>query len=345
MSELSKKIAVLMGGTSHERAISLASGKRICAALEDAGYEVLPLDTTADLVQVLRMEQPDCAYIALHGKHGEDGTIQSVLELLGIPYVGTAGEQARNTWNKAALSSALQSYRSSACASSNPLAGSARCPRSFCLNADAFSVMGAAHALDLIPHKLGGFPLCVKPVRQGSAYGVSRVEYLDELGSAILDAFSYDDAVLVEPWIEGVELAVSIVEDVDGAYCLPAVEIVPRDNKLYDTEARLDFDAVDFYAPVRLESLSSDRAQAESMLSEIERAALEVYEAFACRDLARVDLIWDGAHAQILELDISPGMTELSLFPMALKAAEIELSELLRELIEAAIARRPATCS
>lgn len=344
MSEMTKKVAVLMGGTSHERATSLASGKRICTALEEAGYEVLPLDTTKDLVQVLRMEQPDCAYIALHGKHGEDGTIQSVLELLGIPYVGTCGEQARNTWNKAALGEALQAYRSSVYASSNPLIGSAYCPRSIRLNADSFSVMGAAFALDLIPHKVGGFPLCVKPVRQGSAYGVARVEYLDELGKAVLDAFSYDDAVLIEPWIEGLELAVSIVEGEDGAYCLPAVEIVPRDGRLYDTEARLDFDAVDFYAPVRLESLSPDRAQAESMLSEIERAALEVYEAFGCRDLARVDLIWDGARAQILELDISPGMTELSLFPMALKAAGEELSDLLRELVERAIARKPLGC-
>ncbi len=339
-----KKVAVLMGGTSHERVTSLASGQNICRALEEAGYEVLPLDTTKDLTQVLRMEQVDCVYIALHGKHGEDGTIQSVLELLGIPYVGTCGDRARNTWNKAALASSLAAYRNAAGASSNSLVNSACAPKSIRLNEDAFSVMGAAHALDLIPHKLGGFPLCVKPVRQGSAYGVSRVEDLSELAPAMLKAFSYDDAVLVEPWIEGVELALSIVGEGEDAYCLPAVEIVPHKGHLYDTEARQDEDLVDYYAPVRLESLAQDASEAEAILSEIERAALEVHEAFACRDLSRVDLIWDGAKAQILELDISPGMTDLSLFPMALKAANMSLSELLSELVEGAIARKSDYC-
>lgn len=340
---MAKKIAVLMGGTSHERVSSLKSGQRICAALEEAGYDVLPLDTTQDLVEALRQEQPDCAYIALHGKHGEDGTIQSVLELLGIPYVGTCGEAARDTWNKATLPAVLDSYRKRAGASSNPLVGSAGVLPMLRLNEDAFSVMGAAHAIDLIPHKLGGFPLCVKPVRQGSAYGVSKVYDLEELAEAMLKAFSFDDAVLVQPWVEGVELAVSILGTEGEAYSLPAVEIVPK-RGLYDTEARLDDDAVDYFTPVRLESLSSNREEAEAMLSEIERAALEVHEAYGCRDFSRVDLIWDGAQAQILEVDISPGMTDLSLFPMAIEAAGERFADVISDLVEEACSRKQQGC-
>lgn len=328
---MAHKVAVLMGGTSHERAISLASGRVICHALEQAGHEVLALDTTDELVEVLRREQPDCVYIALHGKHGEDGTIQSVLDLLDIPYVGSAAAVARNTWNKAALSQALSAFRAGQ-------EGFAHVPAQIRLNADAFSVMGAAQALDLIAEKIGGFPLCVKPVRQGSALGMSKVTCEEELAPAILEAFSYDDAVLVESWVDGVELAVSIVGTGRDAYCLPAVEIVAREG-LYDNAARQDRNAVDYFVPVRLDSLAPSREEAEAILSEIERAALEVHEAFGCTDLSRVDLIWDGGAPVVLECDISPGMTELSLFPMALKAAGQDLPEFLTELVDDAINR------
>lgn len=329
---MSQKVAVLMGGTSHERAVSLASGKVICHALEQAGYEVLPLDTTEELVNVLREERPDCVYIALHGKHGEDGTIQSVLDLLDIPYVGAQADVARNTWNKAALKPTVEAFR-------NGEEGAAHFPPHVRLNADAFSAMGAACAVDLIADKVGGYPVCVKPVRQGSALGMSKVENQEELCKAILNAFCYDDAVLIESWIDGVELAVSILGTGRDAYCLPAVEIVPR-NGLYDNEARSDINAVDFFAPVRLESLAPNREDAEAILAEIERAALEVHEAFGVRDLSRVDLIWDGGCAQVLECDISPGMTDLSLFPMAVRAAGEDLPEVLRALVEQAIERK-----
>lgn len=329
---MSQKVAVLMGGTSHERGVSLASGKVICHALEQAGYEVLPLDTTEELVNTLRAERPDCVYIALHGKHGEDGTIQSVLDLLDIPYVGAQAAVARNTWNKAALRPTLEAHRAGN-------EGPAHVPAQLRLNADAFSVMGAAFALDLIADKVGGFPVCVKPVRQGSALGMSKVERQEDLGAAILNAFSYDDAVLIEEWIDGVELAVSILGTGRDAYCLPAVEIVPREG-LYDNAARSDMNAVDFFAPVRLESLSPNREEAEAILAEIERAALEVHEAFGIRDMSRVDLIWDGGSAQVLECDISPGMTELSLFPMAVRAAGEDLSHVLSDLVEEAINRK-----
>ncbi len=322
------KVAVLMGGTSFERQISLDSGKRVCEALEEAGHKVVPLDTTKDLVPTLRSERPDICYIALHGKHGEDGTIQGLLDYLDIPYVGSSADACRNSRNKALIPSMIRRMRSLTGESDN-----AYWPVGFCLNGDTFKDMGAATALDMAVERIpGGYPLCVKPARGGSAFGVHRVDKPEDLGSAILDALSYDNDVLIEQWIEGVELSVSILGSGWAAHALPPVEIVPRGEYfLYD--ARVDEDAVDFYAPVRLESLSDDEGTAQVIRAEIERAALEAYRACGINDLGRVDLIWDGAQARILEVDVSPGMTERSLFPAACQAAGLTLSGVLDKLV------------
>ncbi|MBQ6454001.1 MAG: D-alanine--D-alanine ligase [Coriobacteriales bacterium] len=328
------KVAVLMGGSSLEREFSLASGKRVCDALEALGHEVLPLDTTSDLVTTLRAEKPDVCYIALHGKHGEDGTIQSLLEFLQIPFVGSPATVCRSTWNKSTLPHVLESYREG-----EP--GDAAWPYGICIASDAFKDMGAAFALDLFPERIpAGLPFAVKPASQGSALGMSKVTVDDRhvLGEAILNALSFDDEVIIEEWVDGVELAVSVIGEGWDAYALAPVEIVPR-HGIYDTEARLDDMAVDFYAPVRLESLSHDPAQAQAIRNEIERAALEVHRAYGCRDLSRVDMIWDGAQAKVLEINVSPGMTELSLLPMAAQASGIELGQLLEELIGRALDR------
>ncbi len=326
------KVAVLMGGSSLEREFSLASGKRICDALEKGGHKVLALDITPQLVEILRSERPDVAYIALHGKHGEDGTIQSLLQFLQIPFVGNSASVCRSTWNKSTLPHILQTWRGGE-------DGVANWPYGICIARDAFKEMGAATALDLIPERIpAGLPVCVKPASQGSALGMTKVEDAKKLGNAILEALSFDDKVLIEEWIEGVELAVSIIGEGMNAHALPPVEIVPRTG-IYDTAARMDDDAVDFYTPVRPESLSDDPADAAAIRSEIERAALEVYHAYGCRDISRVDLIWDGAQARILEINSSPGMTPLSLFPMAVEAAGLSLESILSELLESAIAR------
>ena len=327
------KVAVLMGGTSKERSFSLASGKRVCDAFEKAGFEVLPLDTNDKLVDTLRAEKPDVAYIALHGKHGEDGTIESLLEFLHIPYVGSDANACKRTWNKSALESLLND--------SAEFAGfEIHCPKTIRLTADAFKVMGAATAIDLIPDEFeNGLPLCVKPACQGSALGMSKVEIFDELAPAILTALSYDDEVLISEWVEGVEMAVSIIEMEGVAFALPPVEIVPKEDHIYDTAARLDSDLVDFYAPVRPESLASSEEVSSSIRSEIERTALEAYHAFGLRDFGRIDLIWDGAQTKILECAVSPGMTSSSLFPLAAKAAGMELADVLTVLVNAAVER------
>ena len=322
------KVAVLMGGSSFEREFSLASGKQVCEALEEAGHKVVPLDTTSDLVPTLRSERPDVAYSALHGKHGEDGTIQSLLEFLGIPFAGSPASVCRSTWNKDSLHTTMAAYR--AMTGDAPIAS---WPQGISIARDAFKDMGAATALDLVEDRvIGGYPVAVKPAHGGSALGVHRVDRVEDLGEAILDALSFDEHVVIEQWIEGVEMAVSILGDGWDAHALPPVEIVPKSG-LYDTAARLDADAVEYYTPVRLESLSPDEAQAQAIRAEIERAALEVYRAYDLHDLGRIDVIWDGAQARVIETNVSPGMTELSLFPAACAAAGLSLSGVLDRLV------------
>ncbi len=323
------KVAVLMGGSSFEREFSLISGKNICEALEEAGHRVVPLDTNAQLVPTLRSERPDVVYNALHGKHGEDGTIQSLLEFLEIPFVGSPASVCHRSWNKDALHSSVAKYRQI----SGETDGVASWPPGVYIAKDAFKDMGAATALDLVEQRIpGGYPVCVKPAHGGSALGIHRVNSQDELGEAILDALSYDDAVNIEQWVEGVELSVSILGTGWDARALPPVEIVPR-RGFFDAEARLNHELVDFYCPVRLESLWSNQEEAQAIRAEIERAALEVYRAYSVVDLGRIDMIWDGGCARCFEVDVSPGMTNHSLFPAAVKAAGMTLSQVLDELV------------
>lgn len=322
------KVAVLMGGASFEREFSLASGKNVCAALEEAGHKVVPLDTTSDLVPTLRSERPDVCYSALHGKHGEDGTIQSLLEFVGIPFVGSPSHVCHRTWNKDSMHYELATYR--AMTGDAPIAS---WPQGLYIARDAFKDMGAATALDLVEERvIGGYPVAVKPAHGGSAMGVHRVDSLDGLGEAILDALSFDEAVVIEQWVEGVEMAVSILGNGWDAYALPPVEIVAA-NGLYGTEARMNPESVAYHAPVRYASLSANEADAQAIRAEIERAALEVYRAYNIRDLARVDLIWDGAQARVFEINVSPGMAERSLLPTACVAAGLSLPSVLDELV------------
>ncbi len=328
------KVAVLMGGASFEREFSLASGKHVCAALEEAGHKVVPLDTTSDLVPTLRSERPDVCYSALHGKHGEDGTIQSLLEFVGIPFVGSPASVCQRTWNKDSLHSEMATYR--AITGDAPVAS---WPQGLYIARDAFKSMGAATALDLVEDRvIGGYPVAVKPAHGGSAMGVHRVDSVDQLGEAILDALSFDEAVVIEQWVKGVEMAVSVLGNGWDAYALPPVEIVAKSG-MFDTEARMTPGAVEYFAPVRPSSLSQDEAEAHAIRAEIERAALEVYRAYNVRDLARIDLIWDGAQARVFEVNVSPGMAESSLFPAACAAAGLSLPAVLDELVNNALAR------
>lgn len=331
------KIAVLMGGSSFEREFSLASGKHVLRALEREGHTVLPLDTSTSLVDILRTERPDVAFLALHGGHGEDGTIQALLEYLAIPFVGSPSHVCRTTWNKSMLPHIVTAHRAHRLGP--PAPGPAAWPRAVCLSAVSFKDLGAAGALDLLCERIGSdFPFAVLPASGGSAMGISRVDRFDELAPAILDALSFDDEVLIEEWVQGVELAVSVIGTGDEARTLPPVEICPHTG-FFNTEVRLDPDLVDYYAPVRPSSLAPSEAEAARIRTLIEDAALEVHRSFGCRDLSRVDLFWDGQHVKVLEVNVSPGMSETSLFPLASRAAGIPLGTLLGDLLALALKR------
>ncbi|MDR1358924.1 MAG: ATP-grasp domain-containing protein [Coriobacteriales bacterium] len=330
------KIAVLMGGSSFEREFSLESGRHVTTTLRKRGHEVLPLDTDANLVETLRTQDIDVVYLALHGKGGEDGTIQALLEYLDIPYVGSSSHVARVFWNKSALPYAVLAHRQ--CRGASPEQGAASWPERVSLAAISCNDMGAATALDLIPQRLGSYPLAVKPARGGSAMGVNRVESQDEVGAALLDAFSFDSAVIMEQWIEGVELAVGVMGNGEDVKVLPPVEIAPK-RGFFDTEARQDADLVDYYCPPRPESLALDKRAQEAALQAIKAAALEVHTALGCRDLSRIDMIWDGEKPRVLEVNVSPGMTEHSLIPMAAASSDTSLGVLLDELLEGAVNR------
>lgn len=324
-------VVVIMGGSSFERKFSLDSGRNVVEALEATGHEVIPVDADENLVQTLRTEKPDVAFIALHGAGGEDGAIPSLLEFLSIPYVGSRPDVCRTTWNKPELPFVMARAFS-------PDETVVRWPAQVALPEGAFRNLGAANALDLVPDRLGGFPLCVKPACGGSAMGLSKVESADQLGEALMAALAFDDSAMMLEWVDGVELSITVIGDPGDEQVLPPVEIRPKEG-LFDTDARSDSKKVDYFCPVRPESLSSDPQVAETIRSTCERAAIEVFRAYGCRDVARVDMVWDGAAPRVLDLKVYPGLTTTSLVPMALKAAEIDFAALLDEMVQVAYER------
>ncbi len=306
-------IAVLMGGRSLERTVSLKSGKRVSQALKDLGHPIVQLDVDEQLVPRLREEKPDLAYIALHGKYGEDGTIQELLEILGIPFTGPGALSCIIGFDKV-LSKEL--FR----------AESIPTPKFFALSTPTLKEMGAAEALPLIWEQLGS-PLVVKPAAQGSALGVKIVENQDSLPSALITALGYDDKVLLEEHIEGVEIAIGVIGN-ESPDTLPPVEIVPQSG-FFDFESRYAPGATDYYVPARIPKEQADAAA---------EMALRVHRLLDCRGLSRVDMIVspDGT-PYVLELNASPGMTEVSLVPMAANAAGMEFSQLVEKLVVLAL--------
>ncbi len=313
---MKEKIAVLMGGQSLEREVSLVSGKRVCDALEAEGYRVLALDVTPDLVATLRSERPDAVYIALHGKYGEDGTVQELLEFLGIPYTGPGVVASALAWDKA-LSKRLF------------VADGIPTPAWVTFTADAFKQMGAATALDLVPAAVGGFPVAVKPSKQGSALGLTKVDDASGLAEALLGALAYGDAAIVEKWIDGRELAVSVINGRDGSpRVFPPVEMEPKSG-LFDFTAMYTPGESDYYVPARLDEVTT---------AAVNDLAARVHTLLGCERVSRVDMVVaaDGT-PYVLEANTSPGMTETSLLPMAAAAEGIDFQELVGHLVRSVL--------
>jgi D-alanine-D-alanine ligase len=303
-----------MGGRSLEREVSLRSGEAVFRALQDLGYHAIALDVTPDLVESLRRERPAAVYIALHGKFGEDGTVQEALEFLGIPYTGPGVVASALAWDKS-LSKRLFAQ------------AGIPTPQWVTFSADAFKEMGAASALDLVPDAVGGFPVVVKPTKQGSALGLTKVADADALPEALLTALSFGDAALVERWVDGTEIAVSVLDGADGPEVLPPVEMVARSG-VFDFTAMYTRGETDYYCPARL----SDRAMAE-----VTGLAARCHTLLGCRGVSRVDMVVDADDRPfVLEVNTSPGMTETSLLPMAAQAAGIGFAELVERLTRTA---------
>jgi len=305
----SHRVAVLSGGMSLERDVSLRSGTRVETALVEQGYDVRRIDVDARLVPMLERGDFEVAFLALHGAAGEDGTIQSVLELLRLPFTGSDVLASSLAWNKP-IAQGLYAR-----------AGIAT-PERITLSQLAFRELGASAVVDRIAARLD-LPLVVKPVTGGSSLGLSVVTSAAELPGAIVGALSYAEAVLIERFIEGTEVAVSVL---DGR-ALPPVEISPKDGR-YDFAARYTAGATDFHAPARLD---------DAVITACEHAAIGAGAAIGARHLWRADMIVDAAGTPwLLEIDTCPGMTETSLAPLAAEAAGITFPQLCSTLVELA---------
>jgi D-alanine-D-alanine ligase len=303
------RVVVLAGGLSHERDVSLRSGRRVCEALESAGVESSVRDVDAGLMDWLRQERPDCVVPLLHGEAGEGGALQEILELAGVAYVGAAPAAARVAFDKPIAKQVVSGV-------------GVRTPASVSLPADTFREVGAAAVMAAVVDRLG-LPLAVKPARGGSALGFSVVRDADDLPSAMVSCFSYGPVALVEEYVEGVEVTVPVF-DLDGvSSAFPAVEIRP-DGGVYDYTARYTAGATEFVVPAALD---------DAVAAECARVAETAHRALGLRDLSRSDLIVDGdQEVWFLEVNVAPGMTETSLVPLSVDAAGLDLGKVFAAL-------------
>jgi D-alanine-D-alanine ligase len=309
------RIAVLKGGRGLERQVSLNSGARVEDALAALGHEVIAIDVGADLVSTLKSERPEVAFVALHGAGGEDGTVQELLEILGIPYTGPGVRACTRSIDKVAAKHDLR-------------AAGVPTPDWAAFNELAFRELGAAEALSEIEAGLG-FPLVVKPASGGSSLGVRFAAGAGEVPEALVAAFSYDRRVLLERHVTGRELAVSVLNGI----ALPAVEARPREEDRFSYEARYEIGRTDYLCP-------ADLGAAEGPVLD---AALRTWDVLGFDGFARVDMILADDGPQVLEANAIPGLTDTSLLPMAAEAAGFSFERLCERLVELALERDEAT--
>ena len=310
------RVAVLKGGRSLERQVSLRSGARVEDALDRLGHDPVGIDVGADLVDRLRESRPDVAFVALHGRDGEDGTVQELLDTLAIPYTGSRVSACIRAADKVLAKHAMRDRE-------------VPTPEFFAFSETAFNELGAAQALPAIQERLG-FPIVVKPASQGSALGIKFARTSASVPAALLAAFSYDRKVLLERHVDGRDLAVSIIADGASPRALPIVEAVPVQDEFYDFEARYEFGRTKFSCPAQLP---------EATAREAIRIALSVFELLGLAGFARVDLMFDDKRDELyaLEADVVPGLTDTSLLPQAADAAGIVFDELVQRILDAAL--------
>jgi len=286
-------VVVLAGGMSHERDVSLRSGRRVADALRSAGVEVSVHDVDADLIAALTETAPDLVWPLLHGASGEDGSVRDVLELLALPYLGTGPRESRVAWSKPIAKTVAARAGLST-------------PDFVTLPQSLFRELGASRVLAALLRRFS-LPLVVKPSHGGSALGVTLVQDAADLPRAMVDAFAYGDTALVEHAVVGRELAISVIADAAGPRALPAVEIVT--DGPYDYDARYNPGRTEYFAPARLTAAEA---------AAVAEVAVTAHRALGLRHISRTDLILDGAGvAQFLEVNVAPGMTESTVLPPA----------------------------
>lgn len=308
------RVTVLLGGTSMERDVSFVTGRRVQHALERLGHEVHPLDIEATTTEALMELAPDAAFICLHGPGGEDGTVQALLETLGIPYTGSGPLSSIRCMDKDYAKRALRA------------AGISTAPfRTFLRR--AMNEMGAAAALNTAADALG-YPLVVKPAREGSSFGLTRVEEPGGILEAVYEAFGYDGKILLERWVEGTEISAPILESVGKRpEVLGLVEIRPQGGE-YDFEAKYTPGATYFAIPPEI---------TDAAANSVEETALAAYDTLGCTSYARVDMILEGETPQVLDVKTIPGFTETSTFPLAAEKAGLPFEELVETILDAAL--------
>jgi D-alanine-D-alanine ligase len=309
------RVAVLKGGRSLERQVSLKSGARVEESLRRLGHEVIEIDVAPDLVSRLIDSKPDIAFVVLHGRDGEDGTVQELLEVLGIPYTGSRVSACIRASDKVLAKHAMRD-------------AGIPTPDFFAFNETAFKGLGAAQALPAISSRLS-FPLVIKPASQGSALGIKFARSPENVPTALIAAFSYDRKVLLERYIAGRELAISVLEQEGEPRALPIVEAVPKQEDFYDFEARYEIGRTRFVCPAELDPALTLKAQ---------NLALEAFMLLGCSAFARVDLMLDAETSELFVLEVNPipGLTETSLLPQAADAAGIGFDDLIARILAVA---------
>lgn len=310
-------IQVLAGGISHEREISLKSGRRVADALTEAGATVIMREPDQDLLANIKKDKPDVIWPTLHGASGEDGALRDILALTGVPFVGASGPASRLAWDKS-IAKVLVSK------------AGVQTPASITLPKDTFKELDADGVLAAVTASLA-LPLVVKPARSGSAQGVTIVRKAEDLSRAMIDAYVYCDVAIVERFVEGTELAISVIDLGAGPLALPAVEVVPSSGH-FGYQERYTAGETEYFVPARLKKTVAERAG---------KMAILVHELLGLRHLSRIDMIVDAKGvAWFLEANVLPGLTETSLLPQAILAEGHSLGQVYLSLAEAALRGR-----
>lgn len=311
-------VLVLSGGLSAERDVSLRSGRRVAEALRTAraDWEVQEHDVDAQLLDRLHTHRPDCIVPLVHGAAGEDGALRDVLESLRIPFVGSSASASRLAFDKPVAKTLAHG-------------AGLDTPACVAMPQATFRELGASAVLDAVVDNLG-LPIVVKPTKGGSSLGASIVHRAADLPAAMVGAFAYADVVLMERFVAGTEVSIGVFERSGDVLALSAVEIVPE-GELYDYAARYTAGTTEFFCPARLPDDQALAAQA---------MALNIHVLLGLKDWSRTDIIIDKTgRPWFLEVNVAPGMTETSLFPQALVAADLGLGELTASLAEDVLGR------